>query len=146
MDSNTNLDTTDTLVALTVTGSPTPFGTSCSVPLNCRVRKLTLCAVAAGGNPVRSNSAPSDPDRVELAREYNQRFAQRLGVLAEIGRPRLTQVLGDVAGFVTVNERQARLCLDQQRLDDDPLQLRFAAYMSGKHQLHERILGKAGVQ
>ena len=55
----------------------------------------------------------------------------------------LREVLGDVAGLVAVDEGQARLLLDRDRLDDQPLQLGFLTDVLGQHQLDKGVLLKA---
>ncbi|MNP33801.1 hypothetical protein D3C76_1270620 [compost metagenome] len=56
------------------------------------------------------------------------------------------EILGDVAGLVAVDEGQARLVLDRQLLDDQPLEVRFVTHVLGQHQFDESVLFKAGAQ
>ncbi|MNI67758.1 hypothetical protein D3C87_1117160 [compost metagenome] len=56
------------------------------------------------------------------------------------------QVFGDVAGFVSIDERQIRLRLDRHRFDDDSLQIHFFANVFGQHQFDEAVLFEAGLQ
>jgi len=56
------------------------------------------------------------------------------------------KILGDVASLVAIHKAQARLFLDGQRLDDDPLQISLAAHVFGQDQLDQRVLRQAGLQ
>ena len=53
------------------------------------------------------------------------------------------QVLGDVAGLVAVNKRQARLGLNADQTRHYPLQVQFVTTVFGQHQLHQRALQQA---
>ncbi|MNY40523.1 hypothetical protein D3C86_1752730 [compost metagenome] len=56
------------------------------------------------------------------------------------------QILGDVAGLVTVDKGQAGLILDRQQLDVQPLQVGLCANVLGQHQLDESVLLQTGCQ
>ena len=56
------------------------------------------------------------------------------------------EVLGDIAGLIAVHKRQARLILDRDLPDDDPLQLGVRADVLGQHQLDEGVLSQPGFQ
>ena len=56
------------------------------------------------------------------------------------------EILGDIAGFVAIHKRQARLLLDRDLLDNHSLQFSLGADVFGQHQLDKGILGQAGFQ
>ncbi|MNE22417.1 hypothetical protein D3C80_1156260 [compost metagenome] len=70
---------------------------------------------------------------------WQQLGDQRLGLVQR-------QVAGDVAGLVAVDQRQARLALDLQRLGNDPLQGLVGTDMARQHQLDQGFAVQGGVQ
>ncbi|MCY1433142.1 hypothetical protein D9M71_491630 [compost metagenome] len=79
-------------------------------------------------------------EQMSIAEAVRQQFGnQHLGLVQR-------QVAGDVAGLVAVDQRQARLALDLQRLGNDPLQGLVGTDMARQHQFDQGIAMQGGVQ
>ncbi|MNC43591.1 hypothetical protein D3C75_924610 [compost metagenome] len=79
-------------------------------------------------------------EQVRVAEAVRQQLGdQRLGLVQR-------QVAGDVAGLVAIDQRQARLALDLQRLGNDPLQGLVGTDMARQYQFDQGIAMQGGVQ